>query len=78
MRSMVKEIHSSVRPVRSIIFVALLWILQSVGRFVFGYLSATTPGGLLDVEVSPITIQIINTMFFLLGILGFIKRRGWV
>lgn len=40
-----KEIHSSVKPTRSIIFVALLWILQSVGRVVLGYLSAIKPGG---------------------------------
>lgn len=33
-------------------------------------------GGLLDVEVSLITIQTINTMFFLLGILGFIAVFG--
>ncbi|MGQ9625253.1 MAG: hypothetical protein ACUVT9_07810 [Candidatus Bathycorpusculaceae bacterium] len=71
-----KEIHSSVKPTRSIIFVALLWILQSVGRVVLGYLSAIKPGGLLDVEVSLITIQTINTMFFLLGILGFMAVVG--
>ncbi|MBS7614819.1 DUF2127 domain-containing protein [Candidatus Bathyarchaeota archaeon] len=67
-----KETRIIVKPTKSIIFVALLRILQSAGRFVFGYLSATTPGGLLDVEVAPVTIQIIDTMFFLLGILGFI------
>jgi len=80
---MKKEVHSSAKPTKSIIFVALLWTLQSVGRFIFGYLSAITPGGLLDVEVAQITIQIINTMFFLLGILGCIAvvgllmRRKW-
>lgn len=47
-----KEVHIQEKPTKSIIFVAFLWILQSAGRFVFGYLSATTPGGLLDVEVS--------------------------
>lgn len=71
-----EKIQSSGTPTRSIIFVALLWILQSVGRFVFGYLSATTPGGLLDIEVSLITIQTIDTIFFLLGILGFIAVVG--
>jgi uncharacterized membrane protein (DUF2068 family) len=80
---MKKEIHSSAKPTKSIIFVALLWTLQSVGRFVLGYLSAITPGGLLDVEVAQITVQIINTMFFLLGVLGCIAvvgllmRRKW-
>ncbi|MBS7633725.1 hypothetical protein KEJ15_08985 [Candidatus Bathyarchaeota archaeon] len=80
---MKKEIHSSGKPTRSIIFVALLWMLQSAGRIVLGYLSTITPGGLLDVEVAQITIQTINTMFFLLGILGFIAvvgllmMRGW-
>ena len=61
---------------KSVIFVALLWVIQSVGRFVFGYLSATTPGGLLDVVVSLVTLQTIDTMFFLLGILGFIAVVG--
>ncbi|MGB9713983.1 MAG: hypothetical protein ACPLZC_03270 [Candidatus Bathyarchaeales archaeon] len=41
-----------------------------------GYLSTITPGGLLDMEVAQITIQTINTMFFLLGILGFIAVVG--
>lgn len=45
-------------------------------KIVFGYLSAITPGGLLDIEVSLITIQTINTIFFLLGILGFIAVVG--
>jgi len=71
-----EETQSSEKPTKSIVFVALLWTLQSVGRFVFGYLSATTPGGLLDVEVAPVIIQIINTMFFLLGIFGFIAVVG--
>ena len=71
-----EENQSSGKPTKSIIFVATLWILQSAGRFVFGYLSAITPGGLLDVEVAPIIIQTINTMFFLLGILGFIAIAG--
>ena len=69
------EIQSSGKPT-SIIFVAILWILQSAGRFVFGYLSTITPGGLLDVEVAPMTIQIINRMFFLLGVLGFVAVVG--
>ncbi|MBS7654053.1 MAG: hypothetical protein QXR06_04970 [Candidatus Bathyarchaeia archaeon] len=71
-----KEIHSSGKPNRSIILVALLGTLQSAGRIVFGYLSTITPGGLLDVEVAPIIIQFINAMFFLLGILGFIAVVG--
>jgi len=71
-----EKIRKSKTPTRSIVFVAVLWILQSVGRIALGYLSAITPGGLLDVEVSLITIQIINTMFFLLGILGFIAVVG--
>lgn len=71
-----KEIHSSGKPPRSTIFVALLWVLQSAGRIVLGYLSIITPGGLLDVEVAQITLQTINTMFFLLGILGFIAVVG--
>ncbi|MGQ9597476.1 MAG: hypothetical protein ACUVQY_06010 [Thermoproteota archaeon] len=73
---MPKKEFSSVKPTKSIIFVALLWILQSVGRFVFGYLSAVTPGGLLDVKVAQITIQVIDAMFFLLGVLGFIAIVG--
>ncbi|MEM2320174.1 MAG: hypothetical protein QXQ63_05480 [Candidatus Bathyarchaeia archaeon] len=56
--------------------VAFLWALQSVGRFIFGYLSAITPGGLLDVEVAPVVIQTINVMFFVLGIFGFIAVAG--
>lgn len=71
-----KEIHSSGKPTKSIIFVALLWILQSAGRFVLGYLSAITPGGLLDVEVALVIIQTINAMFFVLGTLGFIAVAG--
>jgi len=58
------------------VFVALLWILQSAGRFLFGYLSATTPGGLLDVEVTLATLQIIDTMFLVLGALGLIATAG--
>lgn len=61
---------------KSVIFVAFLWIIQSAGRFFFGYLSATTPGGLLDVEVSQVTVQMVDTMFFLLGILGFVAVTG--
>jgi len=61
---------------KSTIFVAFLWIIQSVGRFFFGYLSAITPEGLLDAEVSQAIIQIIDAMFFLLGILGFIAVVG--
>ncbi|MEM2996523.1 MAG: hypothetical protein QW638_04230 [Candidatus Bathyarchaeia archaeon] len=64
------------KPTFSIILLALLWILQSVGRFALGYLSAITPGGLLDVEVAQITLQTINLMFFLLGILGVIAVAG--
>jgi hypothetical protein len=71
-----EKIQSSGTPTKSIIFVALLWILQSVGRFVFGYLGTITPEGLLDVEVAQVTIQIINMMFFLLGIFGFIAVVG--
>ncbi len=78
MTGMVNEkIRSSgKKPTKNILFVALLWILQSIGRFVFGYLSVITPGGLLDVEVAQVTIQTINTMFFVLGILGFIAAVG--
>jgi len=39
-----KEIHSSRKQTKSIIFVAFLWTLQSAGRFVLGYISAITPG----------------------------------
>lgn len=70
------KIHDSGKPTRSIIFVALLWMLQSLGRIGFGYLSAIKPGGLLDVEVAQITLQTINAMFLLLGILGFIAVAG--
>lgn len=71
-----KEIQSSGKPTKSVMLVAVLWALQSVGRFIFGYLSTITPGGLLDVEVAPIVIQTINVMFFVLGILGFIAVAG--
>lgn len=71
-----KETRGSVKPTRSIIFVALLWVLQSAGRIVLGYLSAITPEGLLDVEATQATIQIINAVFLLLGILGFIAVAG--
>jgi len=71
-----EENQSSGKPTKTIIFVAFLWILQSTGRLAFGYLSAITPGGLLDVKVAPIIIQTINTMFFLLGVFGFIAVVG--
>ncbi|MDH7508689.1 MAG: DUF2127 domain-containing protein [Methanomassiliicoccales archaeon] len=64
------------KPTALVCIVALMWIIQSFLRFVFGYLNATTPGGLLDVEVSSTTIQVISMMFFLLGILGFIAGFG--
>lgn len=71
-----KEFHISGKLTKSIIFVAFLWLLQSGGRLALGYLSAITPGGLLDVEVAPLIVQTINVMFFLLGILGFIAVAG--
>ncbi len=71
-----KEIHFLGNTKKSMVFVALLWILQSAGRFLFGYLSATTPGGLLDVEVTQATLQIIDTMFLVLGALGLIATAG--
>ncbi|MEM2394496.1 MAG: hypothetical protein QXW82_00660 [Candidatus Bathyarchaeia archaeon] len=73
---MTEKIHSSRKPTKSVMLVAFLWALQSVGRFIFGYLSAITPGGLLDVEVAPVVIQTINVMFFVLGIFGFIAVAG--
>lgn len=71
MKELVGKIGIPRKLTKGIIFVALLWIIQSVGRFVLGYLSAITPGGLLDVEVSQVTIQMTNAMFFL----PVVKRR---
>lgn len=73
---MKKEAYSSRKPTKSIIFVTILWIIQSSGRIVLGYLSTVTPGGLLDVKVDQIIIQTINTMFLLLGVLGLIAAVG--
>ncbi|MEM3730775.1 MAG: hypothetical protein QW667_01130 [Candidatus Bathyarchaeia archaeon] len=70
------EMQGSGKPTKGIIFVALLWMLQSAGRIVLGYLSMITPGGLLDVEVAQTTLQTINAMFFVLGFLGFIAVAG--
>ena len=71
------ENRSSGTRTKGVILVAFLWILNSALRLVFGYMSATGVP-LLDVEVSTITLQTINVMFFLLGIVGFIATFGFL
>ena len=55
---------------RGVVFIALLWVLQSVLRL-FGYL-AVTGFPLLDVAVPRATLQVIDTMLFLFEVGGFI------
>ena len=77
------EIYSPGKSSKRVVVPALFWVFQSVGRLIFGYLNATTPGGLLDVEVPLLTVQIISLMFFLLGffgltaVIGLLKKRRW-
>jgi hypothetical protein len=59
----------------SFVLVFLLWILNSYLRIYFGILNLTE-GSLLDVSVSPIILQIIIVMFFILGIGGFCTTLG--
>lgn len=60
-----------------ILFVAVLWLIQSFGRIYFA--AAGTPDGMgkfLDAPVSYITSLMLFTMFLLLGILGLVAALG--
>ncbi|MHA1490884.1 MAG: hypothetical protein ACTSRI_14715 [Promethearchaeota archaeon] len=59
----------------SFILIFLLWVLNSYLRIYFGILNITE-GSLLDVTVSPIILQFIIVMFFILGVTGFITTLG--
>ncbi|MHA1671311.1 MAG: hypothetical protein ACTSV5_12155, partial [Promethearchaeota archaeon] len=59
----------------SFILIFLLWLLNSYLRIYFGILNITE-GSMLDVTVSPIIIQFIIVMFFILGVSGFITTLG--
>lgn len=59
----------------SFILIFLLWTLNSYLRIYFGILNITE-GSMLDVSVSPIVLQFIVVMFFILGVNGFITTLG--
>ena len=59
----------------SFFLIFLLWILNSYLRIYFGILNITE-GSMLDVPVSPIILQFIIVMFFILGVSGFITTLG--
>ena len=60
---------------RGVVFVTLLWALQSALRLIFGYINVAE-GSLLDVEVSHTVFQTLVVLFFVLGISGFIATFG--
>lgn len=69
---------------KGIIFVAFLWVVQSLGRLAFAALGTPTGmGQFLDAPVSSATSIVLFTMFLLLGVLGLVAvfgllaRRRW-
>lgn len=59
----------------SFILIFLFWLLNSYLRIYFGIINITE-GSMLDVSVSPIILQFIIVMFFILGVSGFITTLG--
>ncbi|UCE11726.1 MAG: hypothetical protein JSW61_07295 [Candidatus Thorarchaeota archaeon] len=57
------------------LFVFLAWITNSVLRLCFAYMSVTGVQ-LLDIQVSQLTIQILNLSFVSLGVVGLLVSVG--
>ncbi|MBS7616574.1 hypothetical protein KEJ45_05195 [Candidatus Bathyarchaeota archaeon] len=56
---------------KGVIIMAVLWILQSVGRLCFAFLGGPEGmGQFLDVQISNLTSQVMFLMFLLLGVIG--------
>jgi len=72
-----EKTKSSGKRSRGVIFVAVLWFLQSVGRLYFAFIGM--PGGMgqfLDVPISYATSLVMFVMFLFLGVCGFVAVFG--
>ncbi|MEM3694941.1 MAG: hypothetical protein QXJ11_03165 [Candidatus Bathyarchaeia archaeon] len=62
---------------KGILFICVLWLLQSVGRLLFAFLGRPEGmGQFLDVPITYATSLVIFVMFVFLGICGFIAAFG--
>jgi len=62
---------------RGVIFICILWLIQSIGRLSFATIGKPEGmGQFLDVPISYETSLVMFTMFLFLGICGFIATFG--
>lgn len=61
---------------KSMIFVCVLAVIQSIARFAIPLMLSTMGGPVLENPVSDGLMMFINGMFYLLGLFGFITAYG--